>query len=288
MEGKCGMRIIDITRSEKSNSSMDVIITGEIAFLMFNLIDLKDLSLTEKKNASGIYLLIGEREIYIGQADDIGKRLNQHEQDVTKNWITRIIFFTNKDGVVGKDMLNYMERKLIEYFKQSNRELKNNNSGQESSIFLQNQIKSDNLLKHFYDNLSLFNIDLMTLNNLEEVTEQELFSEQNISIELKGKIYDLTQGKQIDIYLDFIRDLYELQPEMILNLIQDGEPSFGNIFGTEPSVHNDGTRRSKWLKLGNKEVFVFSNLNAVNKLRKMRQLKDRYLSYKEKERLENE
>jgi len=277
------MRIIDITKSETSNSSMDVITTGELIFLMFDLADLKDLTLTEKQSSSGIYLLIGEREIYVGQADDVGKRLSQHENDIDKDWITRVIFFTNKDGIVGKDMLNYMERKLIEHFKLSDRELKNNNSGQESSIFLQNQIKSDNLLNHFYDILSLLNIDLMTLELSGDIVEQELLLSQNLSIELNGKIYDLMQGKQIDTYFDFIRDLYGLKPELILNSIQDGKPTFGNIFGTEHSAYADGTRRSKWITLGGREIAVYSNLPAVAKLKKMQQLKDQYLAYEQEE-----
>jgi len=176
-----------------------------------------------------------------------------------------------------------MERKLIEYFKLSDRELKNNNLGQESSIFLQNQIKSDNLLNHFYDILSLLNIDLMTLELSDDAVEQELLLSQDLSIELNGKIYDLMQGKQIDTYFNFIRDLYELQPELILNSIQHGSPTFGNIFGTEHSVYADGTRRSKWITLGDKEIAVYSNLNAGTKLKKMQQLKDQYLAYEQEE-----
>jgi len=282
------MRIIDITKSEKSNSSMDVITTGEVIFLMLDMADLKDLILTEKQNASGIYLLIGEQEIYIGQADDISKRLDQHAKDIAKDWVTRIIFFTNKDGVVGKDMLNYMERKLIEHFKWSARELKNNNSGQESSIFLQNQIKSDNLLNHFHDILGLFNIELMTLELSDDTVKQESLLSQDLSIELNGKIYDLTQGKQIDTYFRFISDLYILKPEIILDSIQNGKPGFGNIFGTEHSIFADGSRRSKWLSLDDKEIAVYSNLNAEQKLKKMQQLKDRYLSYREEEMDKNE
>jgi len=270
------MRIIDITKSENSKSSIDIITTGEIAFIMFDITDLKDLELTGKQNASGVYLLIGEKELYVGQADDIDKRLTQHTRDNEKQWITRVIFVTNKDGVVGKDMLNYMERKLIMYFRESGRDVKNAKDGHESDIFLQNQIKSDNLLSHFFDILGLFNIDLMTSEDIDSDGIVEVESHK-LSITLEGKTYDLTKGKQVDVYLEFIKDLYELKPEMIEEMVQDGAPSFGSIFGTERAFYANGTSRSKPVMLGGRNVTVYTNFNAETKMKKMQHLKDMYL-----------
>ena len=104
--GRKIMRIIDITKLENSQLAADVISTGELTFVMFDFKHLAELTvkLEDLKSASGIYLLIGETELYIGQADDLTKRLSQHQKDATKSWVNRVIMFTNKEKVIGKDM----------------------------------------------------------------------------------------------------------------------------------------------------------------------------------------
>lgn len=263
------MRIIDITKLENSQISADIIMTGEIKFIMFDFQHLNELmnKLEDLKTASGIYVLIGEKELYVGQADVFMRRLTHHQKDVAKGWINRVIMFTNKEQTIGKDMLNYLESKLIAYFKDSERTLLNGNGGQTSSIFLQNQIKSDNLIEHFFDMLNLFSIDLMTLDTEEvAISIQE---NQSFLVEFNGKKFDLNHGKQIERYLDFILEIYTVQSDFIISKITNGIPSWTKPFGTVPLIHTDGMTYSKPLKIGNEEIQVFSNLSKLSKHKKM-------------------
>jgi excinuclease UvrABC nuclease subunit len=277
------MRVIDITKHEINRSSMDIITTGEITFLMFNRTDLKYLDLTSYTNISGIYLLIGERQIYIGQADNIRTRLNQHDKSTDKDWVTRIIFFTSKEGVVGKDMQNYIENKLIAYYKENtSRTVENGNVGQGINILLPNQFKSDNLIAKFHEILSLFNVDLMTIET-DEAEVSVVNTQISHAVDLDGTVFDLTSGKQIEVYIKFIKHLYEKNPDFILTQIISGTPSFANVFGTEPAVSPSGQKRSKAINFGNQQIEIYTNLNLSSKVKIMLRLKQKYLERQQEE-----
>ncbi|BBM86650.1 GIY-YIG nuclease family protein [Candidatus Uabimicrobium amorphum] len=67
----------------------------------------------------GIYLLFGDQEdsnptVYIGEAEDIGRRLKKHE---TLDW-TQVITFISKDDNLTKSHIKYLEGKLIDKFRE--------------------------------------------------------------------------------------------------------------------------------------------------------------------------
>ncbi len=77
----------------------------------------------EDLSAPGVYCLIAESEdsyqkkIYIGEADEINKRLNEHHKK--KDWWEHFIVFFSKDSNLTKAHVRYLEKKLHEIASQN-------------------------------------------------------------------------------------------------------------------------------------------------------------------------
>ena len=99
----------------------------------------------------GIYLLLGQDDegnnsIYIGETDDINRRIYHHTKDENKNFADTIITISSYTRErISKDELHYIERKLINLFNASDYKVENGNSGQgkELSPFDKLQIADD-------------------------------------------------------------------------------------------------------------------------------------------------
>ena len=77
---------------------------------------------------TGIYFLFGDimeagakRPVYIGESDNVGKRLRQHERDETKEFFERFCIVTSKDANLTKAHARYLESRLSEVAKMSGR-----------------------------------------------------------------------------------------------------------------------------------------------------------------------
>lgn len=60
----------------------------------------------------GVYLLLSEQQVYVGQAIDLERRTRQHLAD--KDWWTQVILITTKDDSLTASDIDYLEAKLIE------------------------------------------------------------------------------------------------------------------------------------------------------------------------------
>lgn len=79
-----------------------------------------DLIKREEVRRTGIYFLSGpdpenssRLQVYIGESDDVGKRLAQHNKDETKDFWERACVVTSKDQNLTKGHVKYMESSLI-------------------------------------------------------------------------------------------------------------------------------------------------------------------------------
>lgn len=61
-------------------------------------------------NQPGVYILIGNDKIYIGEGDPVGTRLDDHVKK--KDFWTRAIFFTAESGRLNKAHIQHLESKL--------------------------------------------------------------------------------------------------------------------------------------------------------------------------------
>ena len=60
----------------------------------------------------GVYLLLSEGQVYVGQASDLERRTRQHLTD--KDWWTQVILMTTKDDSFNASDIDYLESRLID------------------------------------------------------------------------------------------------------------------------------------------------------------------------------
>ncbi len=87
-------------------------------------IKIKDCGDREELVSTGVYLLFGKDEqnkdqVYIGEAESVLKRLNQHLTQ--KDFWYEAIVFTSKDDNLNKAHIKYLENRLFEVARTSNR-----------------------------------------------------------------------------------------------------------------------------------------------------------------------
>lgn len=71
-------------------------------------------------SSPGVYVLIGDdpddeggTALYVGEAEDVGKRLGNHLRDNAKEFWTWTVVFTSKDSTLNKAHIRYVESRLI-------------------------------------------------------------------------------------------------------------------------------------------------------------------------------
>ncbi|WP_216870376.1 GIY-YIG nuclease family protein [Modestobacter excelsi] len=82
--------------------------------------DLAELLKRPEARRTGVYLLIGDDPdspgrdlVYIGEGDDVGKRLSQHARDDSKDFWSRAVVLTSKDANLTKAHARYLEARFI-------------------------------------------------------------------------------------------------------------------------------------------------------------------------------
>lgn len=114
-------------------------------------VDLKHLKDFEIPEAcySGVYFLIWEDEswdtqVYIWQAVNIQNRLEQHTKNEGKDFWKYAVAFTNKEASLTESDINYLEKKLINLAKETERAKIENKSSGNTCLIPQNR-KADML-----------------------------------------------------------------------------------------------------------------------------------------------
>jgi Domain of unknown function (DUF4357) len=89
---------------------------------------LADVLQRPEANRTGVYFLVGDiveiggrRKVYIGESDNVGKRINQHSRSDDKEFFERFCFFTSKDSNLTKGHVRYLENRLTEFVRESGR-----------------------------------------------------------------------------------------------------------------------------------------------------------------------
>ena len=89
----------------------------------------------DEARGTGIYFLVGDdpdkptkSKVYIGEGDLVADRIKIHISDESKDFWTRVCFVTSKDLNLTKAHVRYLESRLIELARVSDRaNLANNN-----------------------------------------------------------------------------------------------------------------------------------------------------------------
>lgn len=82
----------------------------------------------EEAGRTGVYLLVGDdpeqttkARVYIGEGDSVVDRIRSHAKDPAKEFWTRACIVTSKDANLTKAHVRYLESRLLEITKQSDR-----------------------------------------------------------------------------------------------------------------------------------------------------------------------
>ncbi|MEO1185901.1 MAG: GIY-YIG nuclease family protein, partial [Cyanobacteria bacterium J06636_27] len=100
---------------------------------------LPELATRNEAKRTGVYILAGEdpensikERIYIGESDNVFKRLTDHNKDDNKEFWTRTVLIISKDENLTKSHIRYLESKLIQLAQQARRGTINNSTAPET------------------------------------------------------------------------------------------------------------------------------------------------------------
>ena len=128
-------------------------------------------------NKFGVYLLLSENRVYVGQSSDLAKRVKQHLAG--KDWWERVLILTTADDSLNRSDIDYLEYYLIKKANESNR------------------LDSDNKSKG-----NIPKVDKFRKPELEQYLEEALFLMELIGINVfftKGKNVNKASKQLMDI-----------------------------------------------------------------------------------------
>ena len=95
--------------------------------VMFGQADLAE-ALRHEIGGPGVYVLVGDDDseefdvqVYVGQAEDVGKRLKQHLRDQAKDFWSQTVVFDSPIGSLNRAHISLIESKLIELGREARR-----------------------------------------------------------------------------------------------------------------------------------------------------------------------
>lgn len=121
----------------------------------------------EELLGTGVYILLGDNlenpqqpTIYIGETDEVKKRLIQHSKD--KDWWNRVIAITNKDLNLTKSHVRFLEYRMISKAREAQRsKLENGNSAVLSPLPEAAQSDMEQFLEQIELILPLLNVNIL-------------------------------------------------------------------------------------------------------------------------------
>jgi hypothetical protein len=129
-------------------------------------------------NRQGVYFLIGSDDktgkpkVYIGEAENVWERLKNHA--INKDFWTEVILFTSKDENITKSHIKYLETRLVQITKESDRYvLENNNTPNLTSLPLPDK----DAMEEFILNIKILN-GVLGHKFLEKQIEQKNYSRE--------------------------------------------------------------------------------------------------------------
>ncbi|MBQ9911253.1 MAG: GIY-YIG nuclease family protein [Lachnospiraceae bacterium] len=148
-------------------------------------------SLLESEACSkfGVYLLLSENMVYVGQSSDLAKRIKQHI--IGKPWWERVVILTTSNNSLTRSDIDYLESELIKKAEKSDRlDCDNRNKGNTVNVSKFREVELSQYLEE-----ALFLMELIGI---------AVFSDQENSKKNKGRdklfsTIDLSTQQQIEI-----------------------------------------------------------------------------------------
>jgi len=123
----------------------------------------------------GVYLLLSENMVYVGQASDLSKRIKQHIMG--KSWWERVVVLTTSDDSLNRSDIDYIEAKLISKATETGRiDCENRTMGNKQKVTKFRKVELDQYLEE-----ALFLLELIGINVFCE-SEKALDSHRTTSL----------------------------------------------------------------------------------------------------------
>ncbi|MDH5571666.1 MAG: GIY-YIG nuclease family protein [Gammaproteobacteria bacterium] len=148
--------------------------------------ELDELSKREESSRPGVYFLIGndvetgEPSVYVGEAEEVAKRLKQH---ITKEFWNQVVAFVSKDENLTKAHIKYLEGKLIEIGNKAGKGVIQNNQASGARLPESDQAEMDIFLDRI---LKLLPVMGTSLFSIPEINEQAV--DERLICKIKGLI----------------------------------------------------------------------------------------------------
>ncbi|MDR2976414.1 MAG: GIY-YIG nuclease family protein [Streptococcaceae bacterium] len=117
----------------------------------------------DETNYWGVYLLISDNQVYIGQASELQKRIKQH--DKSKDFWKKAVLITTRDDSLNRSAIDYIEHELIEKSKKSGTlHSENKQAGNKAKVSRFDKVKYDNFIENSLLLLELLGIKVFVKN----------------------------------------------------------------------------------------------------------------------------
>lgn len=168
-----------------------------------NLMSLKSFKQSKRY---GVYLLLSEDKVYIGQASDLAKRVKQHI--IGKSWWDRVVVFTTDNNSFDKSDIDYLEASLIEKAETVGRlDSDNKNRGNKKKVNEFREVELEQYLDEALFLLELIGIDVFSNNkkksnkksNVGLSTHDDLITDKDREIRAKKEAIQYVTDQGISI-----------------------------------------------------------------------------------------
>jgi len=138
--------------------------------------ELDELSKREEAARPGVYFLIGSdiesdmESAYVGEAEEVGKRLKQH---LSKEFWNQVVAFVSKDENLTKAHIKYLEGKLIEIGNNAGKGVIQNSQGSGARLPESDQAEMDIFLDRILKLLPVMGATLFQMPHVSEKTIDE-------------------------------------------------------------------------------------------------------------------
>lgn len=167
----------------------------------------------------GIYFLSGGKKLYIGEADPVGIRLEDHARK--KNFWKKAVFFTAEGGRLNKAHIQHLESRLVKLAEEAGlAELENSNRPQPPALSEEEYAAAENFLREI-----LLMLPLIGFWQFDDDREEEAEAEEQE--EAKQQASGRRNGKRADRYSTLPRGLRfnfhsACQMKAVLELVDGG------------------------------------------------------------------
>lgn len=170
---------------DESKTDLTIVTNEQCVVVKSNRSELQKISSTKELTQPGVYFLLSEDLIYVGQSGrNVMNRIISHHSE--KTWWTDFLVITDSHGELEKTMTEYMEAYFIALLNKHGVTLDNEQKGLSSKISMFTKMKSDVFISKGLNIITnIFHINL--LKQMNKVNTESLPTHSKVKIIINGE-----------------------------------------------------------------------------------------------------